>query len=425
MRQELVQDSWLTLLSGREIARNGLPHRDDLFAWTSGRTWTDQQWLAHLGFYWAYLAGGIRLVLAAHVACIVGAAAIVVTAARRRGASGAAVLLTAFVCLLIAPWALQLRAQSPAELLFAACLALLVDPRPLTGGRIAAILAVLALWANVHGTVVLGVGLAVLRGLALVRWWPRRGLALVALAPACIFASPYAPDLVGYYHRLLANPLLPRFVDEWRRSTPSSRTAVFYVVLLGGVWLLARQRDLTTSYEKVAFALLALGALQAVRGIVWFGLAAVPLLAPLLDGVVSRVRVLRGAAPARAGLGVAAAAVAMTVVVFARPAGWFVDRWPAEAARTVAAAAARDPSLRVFAADRYSDWLLWSEPSLRGRIAYDIRFELLTSRELDALSAPLRGYGLVVSEPGSKSCFASRCRLVYRDGDVVVARPRS
>jgi hypothetical protein len=421
-----VQDSWLALLSGREIAQHGLPHHDTLFAWTTGREWIDQQWLAHLGFYALSVVGGIRLVLAAHVAAIVGAAAIVVTAARRRGASSAAVFLTSLVCLAMAPWALQLRPQSFAELLFAACFVLLIDRRAMTGRRLAAILGLLMVWANIHGTVVLGAALAGLRGVTLLadRGGAQRakGLLLLAAAPPCVFASPYGTDLVRYYHVMLANPLLPRFVSEWQSSAPGSGTAVFYVVLMAGLFWLVRRRSSTTLYEKLAFALLALSALQAIRSIVWFGLAAVPLLAPQLDSAIGRVRALAAPVVSRAGLAVVAAAVIVTGVVFAHPSGWFAGPWPARAASEVGSLAAKNPKSRIFAADRYADWLLWSEPQLRGRIAYDIRFELLTKKRFQLLTghSGLRGFGIYVSEPGSVSCPAGRCRTAYRASNIVV-----
>ena len=67
MPQELVQDSWLTLLSGREVVQHGLPHADHLTIWTDGRAWIDQQWLAQSFFYAVFVAGGVRLVLLVHV----------------------------------------------------------------------------------------------------------------------------------------------------------------------------------------------------------------------------------------------------------------------------------------------------------------------------------------------------------------------
>ena len=54
----LVNDSFLTLVAGREVAENGLPHHDALTVIGAGRTWTDQQWVAQLLAYGAYQLGG-------------------------------------------------------------------------------------------------------------------------------------------------------------------------------------------------------------------------------------------------------------------------------------------------------------------------------------------------------------------------------
>mgnify|MGYP000553008343 CR=1 FL=1 len=51
---------------------------------------------------------------------------------------------------------------------------------------------------------------------------------------------------------------------------------------------------------------------------------------------------------------------------------------PAPAARCSRpiARATANPSTRVYAISSYSDWLYWHRPDLRGRLAYDIRFEI-------------------------------------------------
>jgi hypothetical protein len=40
----------------------------------------------------------------------------------------------------------------------------------------------------------------------------------------------------------------------------------------------------------------------------------------------------------------------------------------------------------IFADDRFADWLLWTQPQLRGRVAYDVRFELFKPQQLRALA---------------------------------------
>jgi hypothetical protein len=40
----------------------------------------------------------------------------------------------------------------------------------------------------------------------------------------------------------------------------------------------------------------------------------------------------------------------------------------------------------VLADDEHADWLLWQQPSLEGRVAYDVRFELFDRRQLVQIS---------------------------------------
>jgi hypothetical protein len=64
---------------------------------------------------------------------------------------------------------------------------------------------------------------------------------------------------------------------------------------------------------------------------------------------------------------------------------------------------------RVFANAASADWLLWELPSLRGRVAYDVRFELLKSSQFNRIvhwngrgpgwRATAAPYALVVDDP--------------------------
>src|SRR6476660_8029119 len=86
MPGELVQDSWSTLVGGREIANHGLPHRETLTVMAHGVRWIDQQWLSQILFYEMFQAGGYRLILLVHVALIASAFGLALVAARHRGA---------------------------------------------------------------------------------------------------------------------------------------------------------------------------------------------------------------------------------------------------------------------------------------------------------------------------------------------------
>ena len=434
-RAELIGDTWMMLVGGREVAHHGLPHRDTLFLWTHGRPWVDQQWLAQLTYYGLHVAGGVRLVLIANTFFVVGAAATVFVFARLRGASPRAIFLIAVLLPLMAPWALQVRAQAPAQLLFAATFGLLTLRGRLTWARAVVVLALLLLWANVHGTVVMGAGLTMLCGLfaAKAAGGSRRrpALALVFLSPLCVLASPYGAELGGYYRDLLMNPLLPKFVAEWKTSTPGVLTAVFYAALLGGLFLLVKYGRRVPLYDKVALTLLAVNAIMALRSIIWFGLAAVIVLTPLVDDVLGATRSLTGRTVARAGLAAGAVALVVGVVVFSSSNTSLQQDWPRAAADRVALLSSHPGRERVFADATVADWLLWVKPELRNRIAYDARFELFRSGEFTKLSDygkkkgdhwpdAASGYNVFLYDTGAGHC-PGKCVTAYRDRYVTVA----
>jgi hypothetical protein len=440
LSQTLVQDSWLTLVSGREIAQHGLPSTDTLTVWSHGKPWVDQQWLAQIAFYGLDRLGGIKLVLLTH-AFLLGSAFAAALAVARRQASQKSVVLVGAVCMFLAPWALQMRAQSFAPLLFVVLMGLLAADSRAPSRRVLLVLPILALWANLHGTAVLGAVLVVLRALTRLRAAPGRRVESLALlaSPALLVASPYGLSSIGYYHRMLTSPLLGKFLNEWRPSTPSSTTALFYVLAFAATALVARHVRALARFELFALVSLAASALLAVRSIVWFALACTILLPPLLDReLASRSSASRLLPRGRLAPLVAPLAIVVAVAVVAtRPAAWFERAFPADAVPALRHEL-RDPGVRVIADDRHADWLLWQLPELRGRLAYDVRFELFSPgqfRELIAYrgragtdwQAAGRGYALVVLDPTEVPPAALRQygRPLYRSDDLVVLRNRS
>jgi hypothetical protein len=437
--QTLVQDSWLTLVSGREIAQHGLPSTDTLTVWSHGKPWVDQQWLAQLVFYGLDRLGGIELVLLTHALLLASAFAAALAVARRR-ASRKSVALVGVACMFVAPWALQMRAQSFAPLLFVALLGLLVADSRVPARRVLLVLPILALWANLHGTAVLGAALVALRAVTRLRAAPERrpeSLALLA-SPALLVASPYGLSLLGYYHRMLTSPLLGRFLNEWRPSTPSSTTALFYVLAFAATALVARHVRALDRFELLALASLTVGALLAVRSIVWFALACTILLPPLLDRELASRSAWRLLPRGRVAQLVAPVAIIVAAsVVVTRPSSWFERSFPAGAV-PVLQHELRDPKVRVLADDRHADWLLWQLPQLRGRLAYDVRFELFSPRQFRELiayrgragtdwQAAGRGYAIVVLDPSEVPAASLRQygQTLYRSDDVVVLRNRA
>jgi hypothetical protein len=437
--QTLVQDSWLTLVSGREIAQHGLPSTDTLTVWSHGKPWVDQQWLAQIVFYGLDRLGGVKLVLLAHGLLLASAFAAALAVARRR-ASQKSVALVGVVCMLAAPWALQMRAQSFAPLLFVALMGLLVADGRAPTRRVLLVLPILALWANLHGTAVLGAALVALRAVTRLRAAPERRLESLALlaSPALLVASPYGFSLLGYYHRMLTSPLLGKFLDEWRPSTPSSTTALFYVLAFAATGLAARHVRALGRFELLALASLTVSALLAVRSIVWFALACTILLPPLLDRELASRTAWRLLPRGRVAPLVAPVAIVVAAsVVATRPSAWFERSFPAGAV-PVLQHELRDPKVRVLADDRHADWLLWQLPQLRGRLAYDVRFELFAPGQFRKLiayrsragtdwQAAGRGSAIVVLDPSEVPAAAlwQYGQTLYRSDDVVVLRNRT
>lgn len=392
--QMLVQDTWLTLVSGREISHHGLPEVDALTVWTRGSTWIDQQWLAQLLFFWMHEVGGIKLVALAHVATVTAAIASALAAARSLGASSLAVSLVAAPAIFVAPWGFQARAQTFAIPLFVWIVWLLAADSRAPSRRVLLVVPLLVAWANLHGSVVLAAALVAARGVAFtvggyrsrkpMREWCPRGLALTLGPVACLFASPYGLDLITYYRTMLVNSALRTFIDEWAPATPSPETLLFFVLAFVTVGLIARFGHRLTPTERVILLVTVASALLAIRNIIWFALAAVILVPALVD----KVLLLPPLVPARLRVPAATLALAtaagVAFIVAVAPTSWYVREWPAAAGDHVVNLAS-DPETQVLSDERYSDWLLWEHPELLGRVAYDVRFELFDRALLDRL----------------------------------------
>jgi hypothetical protein len=429
----IAPDTWLALVDGRWIAQHGLPHVDHLTVWTAGVRWVDQQWLAQLGLYELVRAGGMKLAVAAVLAldalAVVGAA----TAARRLGGSARSVAAAALIPIVVGPWLLQARTQSFALPLFVAVYAIVAADARRPSRRVYAAVPLLMLWANLHGSAVLGAGLLLLHGLIEAARRRPRGLIMLVVAPATLLASPYGFSLVGYYHMMLIGSPLGSYVQEWAPTHLEAGTAPFFALAFGGVYLLARRGVAVSQFERIALPLLVLLGFVAARNTIWLGLAAVISLPRLFDASLGPAADLtRGLR--RINVGLSSFALVFAALVFAatmsRPASELLDSWPRAGA--VAAAAAAGSSGRVLADDIHSDWLLWEEPQLTGRLAYDVRFELFTRHQLERLrafregTAPKVGSGYsVLSFPsvGDRRQTDAGGKVVYRNAAfIVVAR---
>ena len=100
-------------------------------------------------------------------------------------------------------------------------------------------------------------------------------------------------------------------------------------------------------------------------------------------------------------VGLTVALLAVAGSLFVRDESWFEEYWPREAVEAVRAEL--EPEDRVFAPDRFSDWMLFKIPELRGRVAYDVRFEVYDGEFFDRL----QDYACETGATGSRSRTAT------------------
>ena len=443
----LVNDSWLNLMAGREVFENGLPSRDELTVYGLGATWTDQQWLAQLFMYGVYSLGGHALLSIATCVFVVAAFTIATAAARSLGAGPRAIWVMFLPVLVAAPWGWSIRAQMLALPLFTGLLWLLASQARDPSRRIWLALPLLVVWAQIHGSVALGALLVVLlaayellrsRGQSWLRSVP-----LAVLAPLMVLVTPYGPiETARYYHLLLVDPPFAGRVTEWRWAEPAVNTMFFYVLAAIAIVVVWLGRRRLTGFEIAVLALTFAGGVNAIRGIVWFALACM-VLVPVAIG--RKLESKHAGEPRRRlnvaiTVGLSAALLLVAGSLFLRDESWFKDYWPREPVEAIRSELG--PEDRVFAPDRFSDWLLWEIPELRGRLSYDVRFELYDREFFDELQeyagestddwkSFADGYRIVVVDETRKSHTRDfleepGARAIYRGDELtVVLRPEA
>ena len=412
-------DTWIALTGGRYVSRHGLPHTDTLSAAGHGRAWIDQQWLAQLVYYHAWSAGGDAAVSVLSALAVASAAGLLAALVLRRGAPPMLMLTIVLSGTLVELLFFSVtRAQSFAYPLFAGLVWLmLADLDRGRFGRANLIgLPILVLWANLHGSVLLGAGLLA----SLWAWRAAAGLragagsdagrylALAAASLACPLATPYGLDIIGYYSRLLSDPAL-RVANEWQSASFALSDLPFLAVAAAVLGLAAHASGRGLSAPRVQLAGLAalgLAGAYALRYQVWFTLAATPVLAQ----VAAELRAGRPAGRPFAGR--LAAPCAALLAAFTVAAAVFVGTAPGSAYTRAVSSTALDasaryalahPDARILADDVTGSALLWQYPRLAGRVAYDSRIEIYRPAGFLAFArylsvqgahwmAPARGY---------------------------------
>ena len=255
-----------------------IPSVDTFTFSVAGKPWLDQQWGAQLLLALAYRAGGWGTVSFLRALLIGTTFTFVYLACRARGAKPAHAAALSLAGFVVALQALAMRPQLFAITLFAASVWALAT-RTEHPRRVWLIPVFTVLWANLHGSFVLGpllIGLAWIEDLLEGR--RSEALSLVPVGIATIlgtFLTPFGPLVWRYAYQLAANPVVRNNVSEWAPVTIRSfGGAAFFASGLAVAGYLARQEGRARWADLLLLTVFLVLALPAVRGIVWWSIIA-------------------------------------------------------------------------------------------------------------------------------------------------------
>lgn len=405
-RQIHPADFWWHVRTGQIIVTSGQIPTTDLFTFTrAGETWINQAWLMQAFLYLVLRAGGLPLILFAH-AVIVTTGYLFVELACLRAAVGrpraAALATIAAMAIGIVHW--QVRPQSASYLCFGAAVYILARAREGSTRLIWALPPLFALWVNLHGGFVFGLGLvgiyAVMR--AGEDWWAGRRLqratqhllGAAVLSVAALALNPGGPiQAMRYVLSFLASsPTLQKNLEFQPLSIREADGLIFFAVLLITLALLWRRPAAARPDQIAILVVFGLAALYARRIVPWYGMALAPTLALAASALSSPARENAHAAADENGRGTRPCAPTMNYAVLAIMAFFLIvmspwtrpyvptpfsrsyvveDFNPEEAARRLCALG---PMTRAYINIHFASYLTWACPSVP--IFMDTRFEL-------------------------------------------------
>lgn len=384
--RELQADSFRLLYTGRWIAQHGLPHREVFTTAAGSHMYVDQQWLAELLSYEVWRIGGYVALVGLSAGLFALGYGLLAAMLRRR-ASSAVVIAALSIAILGALSLTFVRAQLFVPPLFVSLLWLCLHDsgRQRLSWPVLLVLPLLALWANLHGSVLIGAAIAsayfAWRGLALVRSSRGSAIAYLALAVAAFLtplATPYGLHVLNYYREMLGNPAVARADIEW--DPPQFPALSFFQFVLpltlacaSSLAALLKGRR-PRSLLVIAVAISAVASAVAMRNDIWMAIAAAALFA---DTAPTWIRTASPSFIFRTGIVASALVVAAVVVALtvSRSDGAYEAHAPVRALAATAAYLADHPCAAVLADNTSASALLWLDPAAAGRVGFDGELE--------------------------------------------------
>jgi hypothetical protein len=260
---------WLAALGRIIVERGGIPDGVP-YASAPSAGWHNVPVLAELILRGITSAAGDHGLLAAQVVSVAAALAILAWDLRRSGADdlGSAVVLLVVVIGSL-PVLVIVRSQLFSLLLFPVLIALLRAEARSPSLRIWLLPALLALWSNLHGAVLIGFAVAAAYLIfARVRRQPLLAVGVLVLSGLAICLTPALQNTPDYYAGLLQNEAARRGEGLW---APLSFTSGFDLLLVASAILLLvlAIRARPPLWETLALAGLAVLTVKTARSGVW------------------------------------------------------------------------------------------------------------------------------------------------------------
>jgi hypothetical protein len=300
-------DFWWHLKMGEVIGTTGSIPRTDLFSFTAqGQPFVLQNWLGELFYYWTFTLGGFPLLVLLGTVLTVAGFLLMYQLCLQVSAN---VRIAAFVGFLAALGNYGfLRPQTYSFLLFTVFYWVLVQFRERGRDYLWLLPPVMALWVNLHGAFVLGLGLIALFALCegfRRAMGPQRTDALTVaqirklglILAACALATLINPEgwrLYDYVRTVVFDAGSQTLVAEWRppRVNDFLGFLLFYCPFFLTVFAFIRSRVRPDLTELSLFFGFSVFGLMSIRNAAWFSTVTYPLLARYLsvidlDGVQS------------------------------------------------------------------------------------------------------------------------------------------
>jgi hypothetical protein len=274
------------LRAGNEFLDSGRITMVDTWSFTAlGTDWVNQQWGAQILFAGIFRVGGWTGLLLFRALFAGITFACIYATCRRRGVNVRVSALLTLASFGVVAIALGLRPQAIGMALFAITLYLVSDRR-VHPRRLWAIPVLVLAWANIHGSFFFGplmLGLAWLEDVhdKLARPHGTLLVSIVSALAACV--TPFGPQVWVYAAGLSTNPEVTERIAEWVPTSIRSEPGLLFFGSVVAVVVLIARRGQKVPWPTLAWlGVFFLVGAYAARGVAWWPLAAVVVVAGLI-----------------------------------------------------------------------------------------------------------------------------------------------